>query len=384
MGRQVVVRILVVLGAIVAMVSLLAGYVRFQGLDTPTVKDTAGELIADPVVRDEIAATLVDQLYANVAVNETLGEQLPPNLQGLAGPIAGALRVGLDRAAVRLLERPRAQELWVNAIGLAHGDLVLVLKDESNRIQTEDGKVVLNLRPLLVRLGEQIGVIGRIEQRLPADAGRITIMESEQLSTAQTLTRALDVVGSWLWLVPLALWAVALWLARGFRRSILRMIAWSAVLSGVIVLVIRRVAGSVVIDSLAPTESLKLAAGDAWDILTGLLRDGALTLVGIGVVLLVAAWIAGPSKTGVSARQWLAPHIARAEIAFGAAAALLILLIWWGPTAQTHRLPLILATAVLLAFGVEVLRRQTAREFPQPAATAETQEPLPPPPAPQP
>ena len=46
-----------------------------------------------------------------------------------------------------------------------------------------------------------------------------------------------------------------------------------------------------------------------------------------------------------------------------ACAALLALLVWWGPTVQTQRWQLVLASAVVLALGVEVLRRQTAAEF---------------------
>ena len=83
------------------------------------------------------------------------------------------------------------------------------------------------------------------------------------------------------------------------------------------------------------------------------------------MIILVAVWIAGPSKRATDSRRLLAPYIARAEIAFGAAAAFLLLLVWWGPTAQTQRWPLVLAAAVVLAFGVEVLRRQTAEEFPE-------------------
>ena len=82
--------------------------------------------------------------------------------------------------------------------------------------------------------------------------------------------------------------------------------------------------------------------------------------------VLVAVWIAGPSRYATSTRKWLAPYIARPELAFGGAAALLALLVWWGPTAQTQRWQLILLTAVVLTLGVEVLRRQTAKEFPDP------------------
>jgi hypothetical protein len=365
MTRAIVARILVVIGAIFVILSLLAGYVRFQALDTDTVEATAGDLIADPQIRDQIAATLVDQLFANVDFAAALRERLPPEQQGLADPVAGAVRLGADGAARRLLARPRAQELWVRSIVATHRNLIRILEDDTGAISTEGGNLVLDLQPLVIQLGERVAIIGRIDERLRAnpDVGRITIMEADQLETAQDLTQILKVLGTWLWLVPLALWALALWLARDNRRGILRMIGISSILAGLLVLVVRRVTGSIAVDELAPTESIEVAAGDAWDILTSLLRDGGLTLIGLGVILLVAVWIAGPSERAVDSRRFLSPYIARTEIAFGGAALLLGALVWWGPTAQTQRWQLVVAAAVVLALGVEVLRRQTAREF---------------------
>ncbi len=366
MGRMVLVRVLVVLGALLAVLALLAGYIRYQALDTDTVEQTAGELIADPEIRNQIAATMVDQLYANVDVEAALEQRLPPDQKALAGPIAAAVRAGADRLAQGLLNRPRAQELWVRTIAATHRNLISVLKDERTSLRTSEGNVVLDLQPLLIQLGERVAIVGDIDQRLLSnpDAGKITIIKSNQLEKAQDLTRLMNFLGLWLWVVPIALWAIALWLARGRRRDILRMIGFSAILAGLLVLVVRRIVGSIVVDELATTESIEEAAGDAWDIVTGLLRDGGLTLMGIGVLLLVAVWIAGPSRYATGSRKWLAPHIARPELAFGGAAALLALLVWWGPTAQTQRWQLILVTAVVLALGVEVLRRQTAKEFP--------------------
>ncbi|MGH3308661.1 MAG: hypothetical protein ACRDOX_13335, partial [Nocardioides sp.] len=351
MGRMVLVRVLVVVGALFAVLSLLAGYVRYQALDTDTVEQTAGELIADPEIRDQIAATLVDQLFANVDIEAALQQRLPPDQQGLAGPLAGVARIGADRAAQALLERPRAQALWVRTIAATHRNLISVLKDERTSLRTEGGDVVLDLQPLLIQLGERVAIVGDIDQRLLSnpDAGRITIVESDQLETAQDITRLLDFLGLWLWAVPIALWVIAVWLAEGRRRDILRMIGFSAILAGLLVVVVKRVVGSIVVDELATTESVEVAVADTWDIVTGLLRDGGLTLMGIGVLLLVAVWIAGPSRYATGARKWLAPHIARPELAFGGAAALLALLVWWGPTAQTQRWQLILVTAIVLA-----------------------------------
>ena len=376
MGRMLLARVLVVLGALIAVLALLAAYIRFQALDTDTVENTAGELIADPDIRNQVAASLVDELFSNVDVEAALREQLPADQKGLAAPIAGALRLGAEPAAQRLLERPRVQELWVRSISTSHEQLIQLLEGDEGVLQAQGGNVVLDLRPLVVQLGDRVAIVGRISERLPPDTGLITIVEADNLETAQDLTQLLKVLGLWLWLVPIALWAVALWLARGRRRGILRLIAFSSIIAGLLVLVVRRVAGSTVVEELAPTgsESVEKAAGDAWDILTSQLRDGGLTLLGIGVILLVAVWIAGPSRRATAARRWLAPYIARPEIAFGAAALLLLLLVWWGPVIQTQRWQLILAAAIALALGVEVLRRQTAREFPELVPVAEEDE----------
>ena len=253
MGRMLLVRTLVVVGALFTILSLVAGYVRFQALDTDSVGDLAGDLIADPEIREQAAATLVEQLFANVDVEAALNERLPPDQRGLAGPIAGGIRLGADRVAQRLLERPRAQELWVRTIEATHRNLLRILEDETGPVSTEGGDLVLDLQPILIQLGEQVAIVGRIDERLRSrpDAGRITIVQADQLETAQDLTQILKVLGLWLWLVPIVLWAIALWLAEGRRRVILRMIGISSIITGLLVLVIRRLAGSAVVDELA-------------------------------------------------------------------------------------------------------------------------------------
>ena len=368
-GRMITARILVALGAVLAVLSLLAGFIRFQALDTPTVRNTADELISDEVVRDQIAATLVDELFTNVDVAAALQERLPPDQQGLAGPIAAGIRELSDRAAQRLLERPRAQQLWVDTVAFSHAQLIKVLEDDVSGVSTENGVVFLDLRPLIVQLGDRLAIVGRLAQQLPNDAGRIKVIEADQLQTAQDVTQFLKVLGMWLWVVPVLLWAAALALARGRRRAILRSIAFGSVLAGLFVLVVRRLAGDYVIDSVVTTSSAKPAAENAWDILTQLLADGGWTLVGLGLIVLFAAWLAGEGRAATAARSELAPYVARWQIAYGVAATLFLLLLLWSPTAQTTRVPLMLAAAVVFALGVEILRRQTAREHPEAAGT---------------
>ncbi len=355
--RMILARVLVVLAALIAALSLLAGFIRYQALDNETFSDSAAELIADPTIRDQIALTLVEALYANVDVQAALEERLPTDQQGLAGPIAAVARELADRAAIRVLERPRAQELWVRSLSTTHEQLLRVLDDDLTHVQTEGGFVVLNLRPLVVQLGDRVAIFGRVAEKLPPDTGRIQIMEANQLEAVQDATDWLQILGRFLWLVPIALAALAVWLAGDRKRSIVRMIAIGAIAAGMLVLVARSVAGNYVVDNLVQTESVRPAAADTWEILTALLRDGGRTLVGVGLVLLLGVWLVGPGARATAVRRRMAPWLERPEIAYGAAALLLALLVWWGPTAQTQRWQVVLLFAVLLGLGVAALTR---------------------------
>ena len=110
---------------------------------------------------------MVEQLYANVDVAARLEEQLPENLQSLAAPIAGISREAIDRAARELLDRPRVQTLFVASASLAQAQVVRVLEGDTTRLSTEEGTVVLDLRPLVVQLGDRFGFLGNVEETLP-------------------------------------------------------------------------------------------------------------------------------------------------------------------------------------------------------------------------
>jgi hypothetical protein len=103
---------------------------------------------------------------------------------------------------------------------------------------------------------------------------------------------------------------------------------------------------------------------NAWDILTALLVDGGRTLVGIGLVLLAGTWLGGETRSARASRRELAPLFARWEIAYGGAAALMLLLVWWGPTVQLHRVQFVIAFGALLALGVRALRKLTLSAYP--------------------
>src|SRR5262245_13172569 len=90
--RLIAARALTVLAVMLVVVSALANFVKREALDRSQFRHTSRQLIADKTVRDQVAITLVDQLYANVDVAALLRQRLPSNLRPLSGLIAGAAR----------------------------------------------------------------------------------------------------------------------------------------------------------------------------------------------------------------------------------------------------------------------------------------------------
>ena len=128
------------------------------------------------------------------------------------------------------------QTVWVEVTTRTQRQLVRLLDDDTTFIQTENGAVVLDLRPIVIELGDQVAVIGKVAERLPESSGRSPSSKKSQLETAQTITKILRAVADWMWLLALAVAALAVWLARGRRRLELRAIAIGLLLVGLLLL----------------------------------------------------------------------------------------------------------------------------------------------------
>jgi hypothetical protein len=249
--------------------------------------------------------------------------------------------------------------------------------------------VVLNLRALVDQLAATLGAQQQLAQAraklqgetgqklraaaqqklgvtLPPSAGQLVIMRSDQLGTIQKAAKAIRGLSALFTVLSLGLFALAVGLAVGWRRVALRRVGWSFVALGVGMLVARRLLGDRVVEALVADPSVKPAADATWKIGTTLLYDIAIAMFVYGLLIVLAAWLAGPTRSGVALRRTFAPAmIFRPGLVFGTVAAVYGLVVLWGPTAATRKPLGILLLAALLALGVEVLRRQVATEFPE-------------------
>jgi hypothetical protein len=364
--RLIGARVLTVVAVLLALVGMLAFYVAHTALDAAGFETISRNMIENDAIRTQVANTAVDQLYANVDVEAAIAERLPPDQKGLAPVLAGLSRSGADQAAVAALERPRVQTAWVEVTTATQRQLVRLLDDKNEFVQTDGGKVVLDLRPIMIELGDRVVVIGRLAEKLPDSAGRITIIEESQLETAQTITKILRAVANWMWLVALAVAALAIWLARGRRRIELRALAIGVLVVGLLMLAVRRVAGGYLVDQLAKDDSVKPAVQDAWDILTQVLADRAWVWITLGVVTLVGVWFVGETARAAQARRAARPILENRVTTYAIAAGAVLVLGLLAPLfARGWTISLVLLALVIV--GVEVVRNIVLREAQQPS-----------------
>jgi len=354
-------RVLTVLAILLALVGALAFYVEHTALDEQGFETVSREMIENDAIRTQVAAKSVDTLFENVDVEAAIAERLPPAQQGLAPVLAGLARSGADRAADAALERPRVQTVWVETTTRTQRQLVLLLDDDTTFIQTEGGAVVLDLRPIVIELGDQVAVIGKVAEKLPESSGRIVIIQKSQLETAQTITRILRSVANWMWLVALAVAALAIWLARGRRRIEIRALAIGLVLVGLLLLAVRRFAGDYLVDQLAKDDGVKPAAHDAWSILTQTLADRAWVGITLGLVTLVGVWFVGDTTRAADARRAAAPVLESRAWTYTIAAVALLVLALAAPL-FARGWPMSLVLIGLAVAGIEVVRNIVQRE----------------------
>jgi hypothetical protein len=370
MGRRSVSRALVVLGALVALLAILALWVSRQALETDQWTKTSSKLLQDPAVQTVVSGYLVDQLYANVDVAGQLRSALPVRAKPLAEPAAGALRNAAQDVAKAALGRPLVQEAWERANRRAHALLVKVIEGGGNVVSTQGGVVTLDLKALLEQIAARTGIGARVAAKVPDSATSIVILRSDQLKTAQRIGKALKPLAAVLVLAMLACFAGAIALVPGRRRTALRACGIALVVAGIGALVVRKFAGNAVVDNLATTAAVKPAVESVWRIGTSLLVGVAVASIVYGILVVIGAWLAGPTHLAVRVRRTLAPYLTDWRIAYGALAGVILLVLLWGPTEGTRRVLPALALIALTLAGFELLRRQVAAEHPLQRSTA--------------
>ena len=362
--RKAAVGGLVILGSMMLCVAIFATWLDRVALDSNTWADTSAQALQQPAVQTALSTYLVDQLYTHVDIPKVLSNALPAKVKPLAGPIAVAGEPYVQRAVAAGLARPRVVELWRAANLRAHGQLMTILNGGSGPFSTANGTVSIDLSPLVGQLSNTLTQHTNGAVSLPPGTGKITLLKSQQLGQAQTGVKLLRLLSIPLMLLALAAFAAAVAISRD-RRKTLRAIAWGVLAAAVVLILIRRVVGDTLINSLTTLPEARAAGHAIWWVATERLGNANVTTCCVGLLLLVGTWFAGPGHQATKARKSVTPYLRDPNVAYGTYAGIVLVLLVWAPV-NAARDPLIGGILIALgAAGIEALRRLVTREFPE-------------------
>jgi hypothetical protein len=361
-SNVIAVWVLIVLGTVVMVLSTANTWVENRLLDTDSWVDSSTKLLEDDDVRHELSVRLVNALYENVDVATAIDDNLPEDLQGLGGPLAGVVRSPLVDTADTLLESGPVQATWKEANRAAHEAVVAILEDDvGDNLSTSGGKVVIDLGALLRQVGEQVGLPEAVLDAIPDDAGVFEVVDSDRLETAQLSVKVIKILSVVFFVLVVVFYLEAIYLAHDWRRAAVRNVGLATALGGFVIVVALRLGINVFAGS-PDTEGGRAAAGSVLTIGTALLRQTAWSEILIGLLIALGASLLGPARYARWVRHYAALGFRRAPVAtwIGLAVVILAVLVWSPFTAGNWLTGLIVV--ILVVIGIEAIRRTSLAE----------------------
>jgi len=331
--RRIFTPILVALAVIVFTITVPAVWSARTVLNTDRYVATVEPLADDPAVQQAIATRLTDEVFAALNVQEVISNTLAAigeRATLLAGPLTNALHGFVQDQVLKVVQSDAFETFWVEANRFVHTQVLAVLRGESETVSLAEGKVVLNLIPLVnlalasienvssdlvgrdvtlptFQPGEAASSeIAKLEQALgidlPDNYGQIPVYDGQDLEALQkTLFTAKRLLILLLILVPVLV-AAALLVSTRRRRTLVQLTVGGAI--GLVV--VRRVA---IIARDGLFDEVNTERHPAVRVLADTLMDRLFLITGIllAIVLLtlVIALITGPYPWAVTVRGWV-------------------------------------------------------------------------------
>jgi hypothetical protein len=306
-SRSPIAVILIVIGSVLAPLSVVTVFVRNQVLNTDTYVSTVAPLGSDPAIQSLVADQVTSQLFARVDVKSEIEGLLPHRAAPLAGPIASGVHTVVQRVADQFTRSGRFEKLWLQINRAAHRQIVGALTGKGGGAVSADhnGVVKLDLHVVAVRVQEQLVASGlTVFEKIPTDkiGGSVVLFQSDNLVKLQRATRVLNSAAYAVPIVSLLCYAAAIAVSRRRRRTVFEVgIALAA--SMAVLGVALGIARTILIDATANTSVTPAAAMSFFDTFLRNVRLAIRIIAVIGLVVALAAWIPGPSRPATALRR---------------------------------------------------------------------------------
>jgi hypothetical protein len=393
--RTPVAIVLIVIGCLLAPVSVVAVWSANQVSNTNRYIENIEPLIHNPAVQgaltDKVTVAITSHLnvvgYTNqaAALLNSKGLSRVATLLKTFGPsIAGAVAGFIHTQVSKIVTSPQFANTWLQVNRTAHAELVKALSGQGgSTVKVSNGQVVIDLAPFIEIVKKALVARGfTIINSLPPIHPTFALFSATDLVRAQTLYRLINDLKIVLPILALLLLAAGVYIARGHRRALIGAglgFAASMLVLGLGLLIARGIYLNTVPNAVLPGN----AAAAIFDTFVRFIKDALRTLLVVGLVVAIGAFFTGPSVTAVRSREavksgfdwirrfgeregvstgpvgrWTYAH--RRALRIGALGLVALLFVFWGrPTALVV---IWLAVLLLVLLGlIELIGRPPAR-----------------------
>ena len=234
--RTPVAALLIILGCILAPVSVLAVWTANQVSDTSRYVANVAPLIKDPAIQNALTNKLTSQIVTKIDVKGLTDQaaaelsakgftRIGSLLQGVSGSLASGVAGFVHSSIHKIITGPRMANAWTQVNRVASQQLVAVLSGSGGKngaVGVKNGQVTLDIAPLEAVAKQDLVARGlTIAGKIPIVHATIALFPSKNLVKAQKAYRLINDLKIVLPIVTLVLLGLGVLAARRHRRALI-------------------------------------------------------------------------------------------------------------------------------------------------------------------
>ncbi|MGO9728826.1 MAG: hypothetical protein ACLPN6_26375 [Streptosporangiaceae bacterium] len=313
--RLPVATVLIVVGCLLAPLSVLAVWSANQVSDTSRYVANIEPLVHDPAIQNALTDKLTVEItsHLNVAglTNQAAGLLAAKGLTRVAAllktfspTIASSVAGFIHGQVHKIVTSARFAHVWLQVNTVAHQELVKALSGQGGgAIAVSNGQVTIDLAPFIAIIKQDLSARGfTLINSLPTIHPTLALFSARDLVRAQTLYRLINDLKIVLPILSLLLMGLGVYVARGHRRALVGAglgLAASMLVLGAGLAIFRGIYLNTVPQSVLPSD----AAAAMFDTLVRFVKDGLRLILVVGLIVAIAGFFTGPSVTAVQTRK---------------------------------------------------------------------------------
>ena len=310
-GWTVLATVLIVLGAILAPVAIVATWAQVELTNTDRFVAAYAPLAKDAAVQKYVTNEVVTIINAHVDIPALTSDVIdgitslgtPPRatqaLNALKGPASAALQSLIQNRVAQFVSSETFATVWEQALRITHSQFVATMQGNPKSAVTigSDGSIGVQLGPIIDAVKSALVAQGiTIAEQIPTINRTITVAQSNEIPTVQLAYGLAVAAGAWLSWVALGLLAAGVLVAR--RKS--TALIWAAVALAIVSALTAAafaIGQGVFITSVSPSLLPSDVARILYSEVTSQMQETTVAVLVLALVVAIVGWLAGPFDT---------------------------------------------------------------------------------------